>query len=218
MGVAGEWSGYRTGTLDAIIEVFYPCKRAHVWPFGIKGTNPSHHGKASWERRAVVRFVLGLAGAGSVGTPVARGGSATGFVCSGALLVLVTPASRSISSREGSVSTTRWKPWGGFNRRCESGGGRIRTSTGVSPSPSWAASGNRNQLAKPLRAEDGLRTHDPHPGRVMLYQLSYFRLLSPIEHTCDRGRVCRCRRAYLRRTHSARPIPIGPGLCDFRER
>ena len=39
MGVAGEWSGYRTGTLDAIIEVFCPCKRAHVWWFGIKGTN-----------------------------------------------------------------------------------------------------------------------------------------------------------------------------------
>jgi hypothetical protein len=99
--------GYRTGTLDAIIEVFCPCKRAHVWWFGIKGTNTSHHGKASRERRAVVRFVLGLAGAGSVGTPVARGGIATGFVCSGALLLLVTPASRGISSREGYVSTTR---------------------------------------------------------------------------------------------------------------
>ena len=25
------------------------------------------------------------------------------------------------------------------------------------------------------RAEDGIRTRDPHHGKVMLYQLSYFR-------------------------------------------
>jgi hypothetical protein len=26
------------------------------------------------------------------------------------------------------------------------------------------------------RAEDGIRTRDPHHGKVMLYQLSYFRV------------------------------------------
>jgi hypothetical protein len=28
-----------------------------------------------------------------------------------------------------------------------------------------------------LRAEDEIRTRDPHLGKVMLYQLSYFRIL-----------------------------------------
>jgi hypothetical protein len=27
-----------------------------------------------------------------------------------------------------------------------------------------------------VRAEDGIRTRDPHHGKVMLYQLSYFRV------------------------------------------
>ena len=31
-----------------------------------------------------------------------------------------------------------------------------------------------------VRAEDGIRTRDPHHGKVMLYQLSYFRLLARI--------------------------------------
>ena len=35
--------------------------------------------------------------------------------------------------------------------------------------PPWTCS----DLA--ARAEDGIRTRDPHHGKVMLYQLSYFR-------------------------------------------
>ena len=58
----------------------------------------------------------------------------------------------------------------GRTNKHKSGGGRIRTSTGASPPPRWAASGNRNRLAAPVRAEDGVRTRDPHPGRVMLLQ------------------------------------------------
>jgi hypothetical protein len=50
----------------------------------------------------------------------------------------------------------------------------------------------------------------------MLYQLSYFRLLSRIEDTCERARECRCQRAYFRRNYSAGTLPIGPGLCDLR--
>ncbi len=35
----------------------------------------------------------------------------------------------------------------------------------------------RRRLGPGVRAEDGIRTRDPHHGKVMLYQLSYFRLL-----------------------------------------
>ena len=37
-----------------------------------------------------------------------------------------------------------------------------------------------------VRAEDGIRTRDPHHGKVMLYQLSYFRLLlfTPLLDVC----------------------------------
>jgi hypothetical protein len=31
-------------------------------------------------------------------------------------------------------------------------------------------------LRPTARAEDGIRTRDPHHGKVMLYQLSYFRV------------------------------------------
>jgi hypothetical protein len=31
-------------------------------------------------------------------------------------------------------------------------------------------------LRPTARAEDGIRTRDPHHGKVMLYQLSYFRI------------------------------------------
>jgi hypothetical protein len=31
-------------------------------------------------------------------------------------------------------------------------------------------------LARPLRADDGIRTRDPHLGKVMLYQLSHVRV------------------------------------------
>lgn len=76
-----------------------------VFFIAIKGTNVSHDGQVPGENRAVIRVVLGAAGAGSVGTPVARGstargGSAAEFICSGALPVLVTLASSSVSFRE----------------------------------------------------------------------------------------------------------------------
>ena len=31
----------------------------------------------------------------------------------------------------------------------------------------------------PERADDGIRTRDPHLGKVMLYQLSHVRIASP---------------------------------------
>ena len=31
-------------------------------------------------------------------------------------------------------------------------------------------------LLRPLRADDGIRTRDPHLGKVMLYQLSHVRV------------------------------------------
>ncbi len=33
-----------------------------------------------------------------------------------------------------------------------------------------------------LRAEDGAQTRDPQLGRLMLYQLSYFRILSDLTY------------------------------------
>lgn len=32
-------------------------------------------------------------------------------------------------------------------------------------------------LHRPLRADDGIRTRDPHLGKVMLYQLSHVRMI-----------------------------------------
>ena len=40
-----------------------------------------------------------------------------------------------------------------------------------------------------LRADDGIRTRDPHLGKVMLYQLSHVRVLS-----ATRGAVVRMQR------------------------
>ncbi len=34
-----------------------------------------------------------------------------------------------------------------------------------------------------LRAEDGAQTRDPQLGRLMLYQLSYFRILSDLTYS-----------------------------------
>ena len=41
-------------------------------------------------------------------------------------------------------------------------------STGEEPASPW-------QVRDPLRADDGIRTRDPHLGKVMLYQLSHIR-------------------------------------------
>ena len=42
-------------------------------------------------------------------------------------------------------------------------------STGEEPASPW-------QVRDPLRADDGIRTRDPHLGKVMLYQLSHVRI------------------------------------------
>ncbi len=43
---------------------------------------------------------------------------------------------------------------------------------------------------RPLRADDGIRTRDPHLGKVMLYQLSHVRVLRGLRPTtvfyCER--------------------------------
>jgi hypothetical protein len=44
--------------------------------------------------------------------------------------------------------------------------------------------GPTNLLRKPLtflRAENGIRTHGPQLGKLMLYQLSYFRLFEDVK-------------------------------------
>ena len=61
----------------------------------------------------------------------------------------------------------------------------------------------------PLRADDGIRTRDPHLGKVMLYQLSHvrtlsdqaFRLVRRVEHHI------RLRRAIAKRGAVSRRVP-----------
>jgi hypothetical protein len=62
----------------------------------IPGTNPSYEGQAVGENRAGIRVILGASGAGCIANHVARGGCAAEYMCSGALRVLVTPASSSV--------------------------------------------------------------------------------------------------------------------------
>ena len=52
------------------------------------------------------------------------------------------------------------------------------TSASTIPPPGLAVRSHRltQLLCLPLRAEDGTRTRDPNLGKVMLYQLSYFRV------------------------------------------
>src|SRR5918993_2935918 len=64
------------------------------------GTNASYERQAARIYRAVMRVVFGVAGAGSVGTPLARWDSAAGFVCRSSLLVLAVPTSSSVGFRE----------------------------------------------------------------------------------------------------------------------
>src|SRR5918995_6233376 len=63
-------------------------------------TNPLYESQAARNYQAVIRVVFGVAGAGSVGTPLARWDSAGGFVCGGSLLVLAVPTSTSVGFRE----------------------------------------------------------------------------------------------------------------------
>ncbi len=60
--------------------------------------------------------------------------------------------------REGDLSASRWRPWDSFSRGYTSGGGRIRTSAGVGPPPSWAASGKRDQRTKTPRSPNPRNT------------------------------------------------------------
>ena len=46
--------------------------------------------------------------------------------------------------------------------------------TGIEPVTS-SVSGKRATAAPTARADDGIRTRDPHLGKVMLYQLSHIR-------------------------------------------
>ncbi len=43
--------------------------------------------------------------------------------------------------------------------------------------PEVAPGGARARIQDPLRADDGIRTRDPHLGKVMRYQLRYVRML-----------------------------------------
>ena len=48
--------------------------------------------------------------------------------------------------------------------------------TGLEPATPWSQTKYSNQLNYfPIRAENGDRTRNPQLGRLMLYQLSYFR-------------------------------------------
>ena len=49
--------------------------------------------------------------------------------------------------------------------------------TGIEPVTS-SVSGKRATAAPTARADNGIRTRDPHLGKVMLYQLSHVRMLS----------------------------------------
>ena len=56
-----------------------------------------------------------------------------------------------------------------------------------------------------LRADDGIRTRDPHLGKVMLYQLSHVRMWCTPIRACSPGRVCvkNCSRSWP-------PSKLGP--------
>ena len=49
-----------------------------------------------------------------------------------------------------------------------------------------------------LRADDGIRTRDPHLGKVMLYQLSHVRMWCTPIRACSPGQVCvqNCSRSW----------------------
>ena len=49
-----------------------------------------------------------------------------------------------------------------------------------------------------LRADDGIRTRDPHLGKVMLYQLSHVRMWCTPIRACQPGQACvqNCSRSW----------------------
>ncbi len=76
------------------------------------------------------------------------------------------PASR---NRSGTASAQEWFQSDGFEPRIDPWAHRGTGGEGVDR---WFGSAPPR---KRIGAEDGIRTRDPHLGKVMLYQLSHFR-------------------------------------------
>ena len=69
------------------------------------------------------------------------------------------------------------------------------------------ACGQRDGIRR-LRADDGIRTRDPHLGKVMLYQLSHVRMWCTPNRAYPPGQVCvqNCSRSWP-------PSKLGPVAC-----